>query len=224
MAPSSYPAAPDAGSNLRAARARYFETNGFGPDGGYSKKWVPVKVGPAEFVIRNTPGRMRAVPLHDLHHIATGYPTTLEGEALIGAWELGSGCRDHWAAWFLNANAFSYGLVLAPRALWTAFVRGRHSRNLYGAAFEDGLLEGTVGELRARLRVDEPSAPTRGDAATFACWALVGIYLLVWNVALAPVLALLTVLHKLRRRTSSPPPSPGAATPADGTRAAPSRS
>src|SRR5580704_9013597 len=37
----------DSASTVRAARALYFETNGFG-DGGYSLAWVPVKVGPAE--------------------------------------------------------------------------------------------------------------------------------------------------------------------------------
>jgi hypothetical protein len=190
----------DPSSTLREARARYFETNGFGVDGGYAAKWVPVKVGPAEFVIRNSAGRRRAVPLHDLHHIATGYPTTLEGEALIGAWELGSGCRDHWAAWFLNANAFSYGLILAPRALWTAFVRGRHSYNLYGGLLADRLLDGTVAELRTQLGVDEPADATRIDILAFAFWVAVGVYLLAWNVLLAPVLALATVGYKFTRR------------------------
>lgn len=192
----------DASSTLREARARYFAANDFGEDGGYTAKWVPVKVGPAEFVIRNTAGRMRAVPLHDLHHIATGYPTTLEGEALIGAWELASGCTDHWAAWFLNANAFSYGLVLAPRALWNAFVRGRRSKNLYGAPFADRLLDSTVAELRSRLIVVERARPDGRDAVAFAFWVAVGIYLLAWNVAIAPALALATLSYKMRRASA----------------------
>jgi hypothetical protein len=184
---------------VRAARAVYFETNGFGADGGYGKTWVPVKVGPAEFVIRNTKGRVRAVPLHDLHHIATGYPTTLEGEALIGAWELASSCRDHFAAWFLNANAFGYGIVLAPRALWRAFVRGRHSLNLYGGDFSEGLLDGNVGDLRRRLGVEVQRKAGLADALVFAFWLGVGTYLLAWNVALAPALLVATAIYKLNR-------------------------
>jgi hypothetical protein len=190
----------DPAATVRAARALYFETNGFGADGGYDKKWVPVKVGPAEFVIRNTKGRVRSVRSHDLHHIATGYPTTLEGEALIGAWELASGCRDHFAAWFLNASAFAFGIVLAPRALWRAFVRGRHSSNLYEGEFSESLLDGTVGDLRDKLRVDDQHEATLADALVFTLWLGAGIYLLAWTVALAPALVMASVFYKLTRR------------------------
>ena len=189
----------DSASTVRAARALYFERNGFG-DGGYDLAWVPVKVGPAELVIRNSASRVRSVRLHDLHHIATGYPTTLEGEALIAAWELASGCRDHWAAWFLNANAFCFGLVLAPRSLWRAFVRGRHSKNLYVGEFHEDLLDGSVGELRGRLGVDVPHEATAADRIVFALWVGFGLYLLAWNVALAPALAVATIVYKVGRR------------------------
>jgi hypothetical protein len=187
---------------LAAARALYFEKNGFGADGGYRKRWVPVKVGPAEFVIPNTAGRVRSVPLHDLHHIVTGYPTSIEGEALIGAWELGSGCSDHFAAWYLNANVFAYGLVLAPRELWRAFVRGRRSKNLYGQEFDLGMLAGTVGELRDRLEVDSPHEAHAGDGVLFAVWLCAGVYVLAWNVACAPALLAATILTRLARRVA----------------------
>jgi len=190
----------DATSTVRAARALYFETNGFGADGGYGDRWVPVKVGPAEFLIRNTASRVRSVRLHDLHHIATGYPTTLEGEALIGAWELGSNCRDHLAAWFLNASAFAFGVVLAPRQLWRAFVRGRRSRNLYRGEWDEALLDRTVGDLRRELGVDGPHLATAGDALLFCIWLAVGVDLLAWTVALAPVLLVATVVYKLGLR------------------------
>jgi hypothetical protein len=190
----------DATSTVGAARALYFETNGFGANGGYDEKWVRVKVGPAEFPIRNTASRVRSVRLHDLHHIATGYPTTLEGESLIGAWELGSGCRDHLAAWFLNASAFAFGIVLAPRALWRAFVRGRRSRNLYRDEWSEGLLDRTVGDLRRELGVDGTHGATFADALLFTIWLGVGIYMLVWTIALAPLLAIATLVYKLRAK------------------------
>ena len=96
---------------------------------------------------------MRAVKLHDLHHVLTGYPTSWTGEGEIGAWELASGCRNHWAAWYLNFSAALIGLLIAPRRVLSAFRRGRRERNLYGGELSDALLEETVGAARARLGI-----------------------------------------------------------------------
>lgn len=130
--------------------------------------WVTIKLGPLPFAFPNTATRKRAIPLHDLHHIATGYSTTLRGEAEIGAWEIASG---YWAAWVLNATGFAYGLVLAPRRVYRAFVRGRHSRTLYRAGWNDALLDLSVRELRVRVAVGEraPRATWR-DRAAFVGW------------------------------------------------------
>jgi hypothetical protein len=186
--------------SVREARERYFAANGFG-DGGYTKKWVPVKVGPVEVVIRNTAGRVRSVRLHDLHHIATEYPTTLAGEARIGAWEIGGGCRDHFAAWVLNASSLGFGLVLDPRGVWNAFVRGRRSKNLYDREFSDELLDWTVERLRAELDVggDAARRARPSDAAWFAMWVVLGLYLLVWSLALLPLLFLFATVQRCFR-------------------------
>ena len=80
-------------STLREARAQYFRDNGLDADGGYDRGWARVKIGPVPILAPNTAGRRAALLPHDLHHVATGYDTTLVGEAEIGAWELGSGCR-----------------------------------------------------------------------------------------------------------------------------------
>ena len=48
---------------VRDARAAYFADNDFGEDGGYSKDWVPLKVGPIPFAIPNTEGRKVAAAL-----------------------------------------------------------------------------------------------------------------------------------------------------------------
>lgn len=156
-------------SSVRDARQQYFAANGFS-DAGYQDDWVRIKIGPIPFAFPNTSTRKRAIPLHDLHHVATGYATTLTGEAEIGAWEVGGGCTDHWAAWVLDATALGYGLLLAPRRVYRAFVRGRHSRTLYRDGWNDRLLDLSVRELRNRLEIaQEPRASWR-DRSAFAGW------------------------------------------------------
>ncbi|HJQ38434.1 MAG TPA: hypothetical protein VKB93_14950 [Thermoanaerobaculia bacterium] len=140
----------DPNLTLRAARQLYFDANGF-KDGGYAEKWVKLKAGPFTFGFPNIEARVRSVKLHDLHHVLTEYDTTWRGEAEIGAWELASGCADHWPAWVLNLGAVSIGVLLCPRLTWRAWQRGRRSRNLYRETFDEALLEKTVGELRARM-------------------------------------------------------------------------
>lgn len=137
--------------SIRSALTRFFVAGDLPPDGGLSARWVKVRMGPFPVYFPNTAGRRRAVRLHDLHHIATGYQPTLIGEAEIGAWELASGCRNYLAAWILNAAAVAIGLFLSPRRVFRAFARGRRSRNLYPTGWSESLLEGTVGELREKL-------------------------------------------------------------------------
>lgn len=156
---------------VREARARYFAESGF-DDSGYTARWVKLKAGPFLFWFPNTPSRRRAVRYHDLHHVATGYRTTWIGEAEIGAFEVASGCADHWAAWILNLQAMSLGLLLAPARTFRAFVRGRHAKNLYREPFGDALLEETVASLRARLSLDRPPPPpTTADRVAFVFWS-----------------------------------------------------
>ncbi|MBA2538194.1 MAG: hypothetical protein H0V17_01040 [Deltaproteobacteria bacterium] len=91
--------------------------------------------------------------LHDLHHVATGYDTTWTGEAEIGAWEIGAGCGRYWAAWMLNLGATGVGMLHAPRREWRAFIRGRRSKSLYDRAFSEDMLQWSVRDLRAHLRL-----------------------------------------------------------------------
>ena len=149
---------------LREARAQYLRENGLGEDGGYGPRWVRIKIGPVPIVFPNTNGRRAALLPHDLHHVATGYDTTLAGEAEIGAWELGSGCRHYYAAWILNLGAVSIGLFLAPRRVVRAFWRGLRCTNLYHLGVDAGWSEETVGGLRERLRLEEPQErPSAGS-------------------------------------------------------------
>jgi hypothetical protein len=160
---------------IRDARQIYFDVNGF-RNGGYDDKWVKLKAGPLAFYFPNSAARVRSVKLHDLHHVATEYTTTWVGEAEIAAWEIASWCGRHWVAWLLNLGAFAIGLVIAPRKTFRAFVRGRHTSNLYSVVFEDHLLDGTVGELRTKLGLGEAlPAPSASEYASFVFWAIVAV-------------------------------------------------
>jgi len=143
----------DRGMRLRDARAAYFSSHGLGPDGGYDASHVVFPVGPWRLSLPNVAARRRALPLHDLNHLATGYETSWTGESEIAAWELASGCGMYPAVWFLSIVAFSVGLIIAPRRLWRAFTRGRRSSSLYHEKWNDRWLDLTVGELRDRLNL-----------------------------------------------------------------------
>jgi hypothetical protein len=179
---------PD-GLTVREARARYFAANGFG-EGGYDARWVKLQAGPLPLYFPNTAARVAAVRFHDLHHVVTGYDTTWTGEAEIGAWEVASGCARHYVAWLLNLQAMAIGLVMHPQAVFRAFVRGRHSANLYREEFHEALLAPTVGEVRHRLQLDRPPPPpTWGERVGFAGWALLSVLTLLATAAVfvAPV-------------------------------------
>lgn len=99
------------------------------------------------------------VPLHDLHHVATGYDVDLRSEAEIGAWELAAGCTTP-TLWIINTVAALLGLVVAPRRTLRAFGAGRTARTLYVLKVKySDLLDLTVGELRLRLLLSQNGVP-----------------------------------------------------------------
>lgn len=143
---------------LRAARDLYLGENGF-VLADYVADTVTIRAFGHDFTLPNRPNRKWAIPLHDLHHVATGYGTDLVGEAEIGAWELGAGCERP-VVYALNIAATLIGIVLAPRRVLDAYRAGRAQRALYRTPHDYGaLLEGTVGDLRALLGI-----PARGVA------------------------------------------------------------
>ncbi|HUS30094.1 MAG TPA: hypothetical protein VMZ53_16420 [Kofleriaceae bacterium] len=166
---------------VREAREQYFIANGFS-DATYREDWARIKLGPVPVVFPNTKSRKEALPIHDLHHIATGYSTTIEGEGEIAAFEIGGGCGRYAAAWLINAGGFALGLVTNPRKIFRAFVRGRHSRNLYREGFRDSLLDLSVAELRKRVGTDTATPVATGqDKLAFVAWC----FAVSWPVSLA---------------------------------------
>jgi len=181
--------------SLLKARALFFARSGLGADGGYGARWVRIETKPLPVYFPNTACRVEAAKLHDLHHIAMEYQTDWPGEAEIAGWEIASGCGRHGWAWLLNLGAFAVGMVLFPRRLFRAFVRGRRANNLYREGFpEAGLSEATVGWLRKRVGVtSEAQLITAADRTAFAFWCLVAF---VYHVPL-PVAGLFLVLKLL---------------------------
>lgn len=184
--------------SLRDARGRYFADNAFGDDGGYAKKWVKLQLGPLPFAFPNSAARVRAVKYHDLHHVVTGYDTDVVGEAEIGAWEIGSGCAGFVAAWILNLYAMMLGFLAGnPRAVWRAFLRGRHTKNLYHDEYGEALLDARLGAVRARLDLAGAApAASVGDRIAFAAWSAASVALSLATVALllAPIVLLVRAI------------------------------
>jgi hypothetical protein len=172
---------------LGEARARYFELNRFGDDGGYGERWIKVKVWKMPIWLPNTAGRVKAVKLHDLHHVLTEYPTTWRGEAEISAWEIGAGgLKKYYAGWLLDLMNIAQGLVVNPKGVYRGFMRGRSSSNLFSFEFNDEMLEHKVGEYRHRLRLDQAAKPvTAPDLISFIFWVVFSA--LIYFVAVLPV-------------------------------------
>jgi hypothetical protein len=183
---------------LGEARARLFALGGLGADGGYKEAWVRLKLWGIPLAFPNTEGRRRAVRFHDLHHVLTEYPTTWRGEFEIAAWEVANGVGGYWEGWFLDLLGFGCGLLVFPRRVYRAFMRGRRSESLYRDVWDEAILARRVGEVRRRLHLDGDAAarPTQSDKRAFALWSAISLltYAASCAVALLPMLALLGVL------------------------------
>jgi hypothetical protein len=144
--PASYP--------VRQALDEFLSKYGFASD-EYAARTYWIDLFGWKLRLPNPRSRRVMVPLHDLHHIATGFGADLASEAEIGAWELRAGCTTP-MLWFLNLSAAMLGLVLAPRRTLRAFSAGRGQTTLYHLKLgHEQALELTVGDLRRRLGIPE---------------------------------------------------------------------
>ncbi|MBI3724874.1 hypothetical protein HY251_13100 [bacterium] len=146
--------------SVKEARDVYLRANGFTLE-GYTAPTFELNFFGKRVSFKNRPSRMRVVPFHDLHHVATGYGTDFTGEAEIGAWELRAGCNSFLLR-YLNGFAALIGLVIAPLRTLRAWRRARGHRSLYvEPAPYDELLGLSVSELRSRLGVPEAGQADR---------------------------------------------------------------
>lgn len=143
---------------VRRARGAYLEENGFTVE-AYDEPWTEAWVFGIPIKVLNTPRHRGAIMLHDLHHVATGYGTDLVGEGEISLWEArrGLGPLGLYVAMIVSMGCLG-GVLFAPRralAAWRASGGGPTSLYARGDAEDayEGLLDMTVGELRAQLGV-----------------------------------------------------------------------
>ena len=136
--------------NMQEARDRFFAANGFRL-ADYSAPTYTIRLWGVPVKFPNTKAHQWATPLHDLHHILTGFQTDWIGEAEVGAWELRAGCRTLIVYW-LDAWGAAIGVFISPRRVWRAFRAAKGQRTIYrDPALCERVLQMTVGEVRRRL-------------------------------------------------------------------------
>lgn len=154
-------------ATLKQGLEAFFAKTGYSSD-SYNDPWVALNVGPIQVWMPNTAARAALVPVHDAHHVLTGYATDVAGEGEAAAWEVASGCGSSGTAWFLNLLAMAPSVFRTPGRTLRAFVRGRRSRNLYG---QHALpYAEPLDTLRERLGIQdaERAEPTPADLTAFA--------------------------------------------------------
>ncbi|HWD55430.1 MAG TPA: hypothetical protein VG346_09915 [Acidimicrobiales bacterium] len=170
---------------MAAALEEHLRASRLPPDAGNSEPFAVVKVGPMPYPIPNTRARQRAVRIHDLNHLVSGYHTDREGELEISAWELASGgCGRYGAAWVLDLAGLLSGFFVCPGRTVRAFIRGRRQQNLYPYA-PDALLAMDVDRARALTAVPPAGALARLPAV---------LHLGLLSLAAVPVAAAMSLL------------------------------
>jgi hypothetical protein len=140
----------------------YMTENGF-TIAEYSAKTVTLYAGPLSFRVPNPKARQEAVPLHDIHHVVTGFGTDVIGEGEQGIWELRAGCPAPIAI-FLNGLAAAGGFLLSPKRIVRAFLSAKGASTLYASSIsEESAKRMTVRELRRRLHVPENGIASQAE-------------------------------------------------------------
>jgi hypothetical protein len=149
---------------LQDELASFYKRSGFGEVVGARSLTVPVYTGCMLVPLPNIETRRRFLKYHDLHHLVTGYSVGRIGEGEVSAWELGTGSAYvSPLLGVMNLIALSTGLVLEPRRMWRAFLRGCASRNLYPEAVRADIDRGRWVDSEALrreiLEIKPPSGP-----------------------------------------------------------------
>lgn len=156
-------------------------------DGGVNEPRVKIKMAKGFTIyIPNFEARRKVVLKHDVHHLLTGYNTHFKGETEISAWEIGSGCRHYWMAWALDMQAMMFGFLFNLGGIFRAFVRGRHSINLYSDLLDDKkLMDMTISEILKIIKIPEKNEKIKATIADIASF--------LWNLFIGGVYAIILI-------------------------------
>lgn len=177
------------------AIAKFRRDEGLDADGGDGKHVDWGRMFGMPVPIPNTSARRPLVPYHDLHHWVAGYRTDEIGEGEVSAWTIATGGPQPFFGHMYDLGALLPGLIRAPGRCWTAFLRGRRCRNLYGAPVEHWLAMDTEA-LRAFVGV-EGAAPVATWRDGLALLRVVGEVFVFWVVPIGPLALLGTVFVDL---------------------------
>lgn len=125
--------------------------------------WLTFRVRGRMLPVFPTWGNRNALTMHDVHHMLTGYDTSLGGEARLAAWELASGgCGWNLFFWIDRLSLLTVALILMPRLAVKAWRRGMGQRNLFTCR-RDEILKMEFEALQKRVGMKsvrpDPSGP-----------------------------------------------------------------
>lgn len=180
----------DASMNIGDALTRLYKEHDLPPDGGEHEALFHVRIGPITIPLPNPPARQKAVFIHDVNHLLTGYNAVFsDGEMKIAAYEVGTGCDRVWAAWLLNLWLMAVAALARPKTAFQAFVRGSQAVSLYRLAPDRSTLRAmSVGDVRRLIQLDEHAmTPSARHYVTFILWVVA-----TWVVSLGILAAIVT--------------------------------
>lgn len=161
---------------LHQALNRFYADHNLGKDGGINKAWAKLKVGKLYIPFPNTRARKKVLVFHDIHHIVTGYDSNWKGEVSVGAWEIATGCGKNYTAWILNLYAMAVGLVLYPKFVFNAFIRGKRTKNLYHDSLspkEASKMQIKDVEERLLLHINNTQPVNFWEISSFFIWTII---------------------------------------------------
>jgi hypothetical protein len=163
----------------------FYKKNNLGEDGAIDDSNVRIEMSPNfHFYYPNFSARRKAVLKHDIHHLLTGYSTSLKGECEICAWEIGSGCKKYWAAFVLDTGGIMIGIPFYFSGTISAFARGRKTKNLYDDLItNEQALNTTISTLRSNLLLDKFASETKPSLIDFILFFLFSLYGLIFSIA-----------------------------------------
>lgn len=169
----------------------FYKENNLPADGGQNSSSVKIELTKTIFFyFPNFNERRRAVIKHDIHHLLTGYTTSISGESEISAWEIGSGCKNYWAAFFINTSGLMIGLPFNFLNVLKAFARGRRTKNLYHELFSnEQAMNMRINELQERLSLNlflKDTKPSFTDVILFVGFVCFGTIYSIIALLLLP--------------------------------------